>query len=96
MRNVGGTAIPNHPFLVADPALRVPIRAKTPSREVPRQQRAQKSLAQHERAAADRDSAIRAAYASGGYTLKAIGEHFGLHYATASRIARAGMWQNKT
>jgi putative transposase len=71
---------------------RMAARAKTPSREVPRQQRAQKSLAQHERAAGDRDSAIRAAYASGAYTLKAIGEHFGLHYATASRIARAGMW----
>lgn len=63
---------------------------------MPREQRAQKSLAQHERAASDRDSAIRAAYASGAYTLKVIGEHFGLHYATVSRIARAEMWQNKT
>lgn len=62
-----------------------------PSREVPRKQRVQKSLTQYERAAADRDSAIRAAYASGSYTLKTIGEHFGLHYATVSRIARVGM-----
>lgn len=75
---------------------RTAARAKAPSREVPRKQRVQKSLAQHERAASDRDSAIRAAYASGAYTLKAIGEHFGLHYATVSRIARAEMWQYKT
>ena len=27
-------------------------------------------------------------YASGDYTLRAIGEHFGLHYATVSRIVR--------
>ena len=60
-----------------------------------RKQRVHKSLAQHERAAIDRDSAIRAAYANGAYTLKAIGEYFGLHYATVRRIARAVMWQNK-
>lgn len=77
-------------------AKRMASRARAPSREVPRSQRVQKSLAQYERAAADRDSAIRAAYASGVYTLKAIGVHFGLHYATISRIARTGMWQNKT
>jgi len=56
-----------------------------------RRQRAQKSLAQDERTAIDRDSAIRAAYASGAYTLKAICEYFGLHYATVSRVARAAM-----
>lgn len=75
---------------------RMAARAQTPSREVPRKQRVQKSLAQYARAADDRDSAICAAYASGAYTLKAIGEHFNLHYATVSRIARAGMWQSKT
>jgi REP element-mobilizing transposase RayT len=79
-----------------DFAERMAARARAPSREVPRKQRAQKSLAQYERAASDRDGAIRAAYANGSYTLKAIGEHFGLHYATVSRIARSGMWQNKT
>jgi hypothetical protein len=26
------------------------------------------------------------------YSLKAIGTHFGLHYATVSRIARMEMW----
>jgi Transposase and inactivated derivatives len=74
-----------------DFAERMAARAKAPSTEVPRKQRAQKSLAQYERAAADRNSAIRAAYASGAYSLKAIGTHFGLHYATVSRIARVEM-----
>jgi putative transposase len=77
-------------------AERMASRISAPSREVPRKQRAQKSLVQYERSTPDRDDAIRAAYASGSYTLKAIGEHFGLHYATVSRIARSGMWQNKT
>lgn len=34
----------------------------------------------------ERNEAIAAAYASGGYTLKEIGAHFGLHYATVSRL----------
>ncbi len=38
--------------------------------------------------AARRDAAIRAAYACGTYRLAQIGDHFGLHYATVSRIAR--------
>ena len=75
---------------------RMAARARTPSREVPRKQRLQKSLAQYEREADDRDGAIRAAYASGTYTLKVIAEYFGLHYATVSRIARLEVWQNKT
>lgn len=73
---------------------RMTARARAPSSEAPRKQRARKSLAQHERVAAHRDSVISAAYANGAYTLKAIGEHFGLHYATVSRIARAGMSKN--
>ncbi|MFO7858262.1 MAG: helix-turn-helix domain-containing protein [Ectothiorhodospiraceae bacterium] len=28
------------------------------------------------------------AYRSGGYTMKAIAEHFGVHYATVSRAVR--------
>ena len=35
-----------------------------------------------------RNQAIAAAYASGGYTLKEIGEYFELHYATVSRIVK--------
>jgi putative transposase len=45
------------------------------------------SLSAIERKSRDRDEAIRAAYASGGYTLAEIGDHFGLHYSTVSRIA---------
>lgn len=71
-----------------DFAERMAARFITHTPEVPRRQRAPKTLARFERAAVDRDSAIRAAYASGAYTLKAIGEHFDLHYATISRIAR--------
>ncbi len=61
---------------------------KRPSREVPRKQRAWKSLASYARDAKHRDEAIRSAYESGNFTLAQIGHHFGLHYATVSRIAR--------
>ncbi|WP_425507047.1 helix-turn-helix domain-containing protein [Teredinibacter haidensis] len=37
---------------------------------------------------ADRNTAISQAYASGGYSMKEIGEHFGLHYSRVSRILR--------
>jgi hypothetical protein len=58
------------------------------STEVPRRQRLAPSLVQIEAQSADRDAAIRTAYATGRYTLAQIGRHFGLHYATISRIAR--------
>lgn len=70
-----------------------------PSPEVPRRGRVVRSLHSIQHEAGDRDSAIRAAYATGGYTLRQIGEHFGLHYSVVSRIARgpgAGRAQNKT
>jgi len=35
-----------------------------------------------------RDTAIAQAYASGGYGLKEIGDHFGLHYSRISRIVK--------
>jgi putative transposase len=58
--------------------------------EVPSAQRRKlpEPLAHYAALHADRDQAIAAAYASGGYTLKAIGEHFGLHYSQVSRIVR--------
>ncbi len=58
--------------------------------EVPRAQRRPpaKPLAEYAALHPDRDVAIAAAYASGGYTLKEIGEYFGLHYARVSRIVR--------
>lgn len=38
-----------------------------------------------------RDEAIIAAYHSGGYTLKEIGDHFSLHYSTVSRVVHRAM-----
>lgn len=35
-----------------------------------------------------RDEAILDAYASGGYSLKEIGDHFRLHYSQVSRIVK--------
>jgi putative transposase len=57
--------------------------------EIPLSQRrpAPKSLKDYAHAC-DRNTAIVTAYQSGGYTLKEIGEHFGLHYSTVSGIAR--------
>jgi putative transposase len=63
--------------------------AKHPaSPEVPRRARVVRSLTAIARDTDDRDGAIRAAYATGGYTLRQIGDHFGLHYSVVSRIAR--------
>jgi putative transposase len=58
--------------------------------EIPRAQRRRepKPLLEYACSHHDRDEAIAAAYASGGYTLKEIGAFFGLHYAQVSRIAR--------
>lgn len=65
--------------------------------EVPRRARPVRSLRSIERETTGRDEAIQAAYATGGYTLRQIGEHFGLHYSVVSRIARtAGRARNKT
>lgn len=36
----------------------------------------------------ERDEAILRAYASGGYSLKEIGDHFNLHYSRVSRIVK--------
>jgi len=58
------------------------------AQEVPRRARPVRSLRSIEHAAPDRDVAIRTAYATGGYTLRQIGDHFGLHYSVVSRIAR--------
>ena len=44
-----------------------------------------------------RDEAIALEYNSGGYGLKEIGEHFGLHYSRVSRIIiRFGAGRRKT
>ena len=66
-------------------------RALPPDRdlsEVPRAQRRSpaKPLGEYAKRYPDRNEAITAAYASGGYTLKEIGQYFGLHYAHVSRV----------
>ncbi len=45
-----------------------------------------KDLAYYAKKYPDRDQAIAQAYASGGYSQKAIGDYFGLHYSRVSRI----------
>ena len=59
--------------------------------EVPLVQRrpVAKALAAYTKLHNDRDEAIAVAYASGGYSLKEIGAHFGLHYSRISRIVRS-------
>ena len=47
-----------------------------------------KPLAHYAKVNPDRDTAIVAAYRSGGYSMKAIGDHFGLHYSMISRIVK--------
>jgi putative transposase len=44
---------------------------------------------------ADRDQAIAAAYETGAYTYREIGEHFGLHLGTVGRIVRKTMQQGE-
>jgi putative transposase len=48
-----------------------------------------RSLAHYARSHPDRDTAIAAAYGSGGYTMKEIGDYFGLHYSRVSRTVHA-------
>jgi putative transposase len=61
-------------------------------REIPSAQRRRPapSLKDIEQRHRNRDRAIRVAYASGGHTLQAIGDHFGLHYSRVSRIVAEG------
>ncbi len=56
--------------------------------EVPLSQRrpSPSALVDYEKKHKDRNIAIAQAYQSGGYTLKQIGEYFGLHYSTISGI----------
>ncbi len=58
--------------------------------EIPAIQRRQvaQPLSDFAESAPDRNSAIRAAYASRAYSLKEIADHFGLHRSSVSRIVR--------
>ena len=53
---------------------------------LPQRRKPAKPLAHYAQQSSGRDEAIALAYASGGYGLKEIGEHFGLHYSRVSRI----------
>lgn len=67
--------------------------------EIPIAQRRKvpKSIDYYARNYRDRDQAIVEAYQSGGYSLKVIGDYFGLHYSRVSRIvAAAGKAKGKT
>ncbi|NKB54921.1 MAG: helix-turn-helix domain-containing protein [Alphaproteobacteria bacterium] len=58
--------------------------------EIPRAQRtAPPPLAAFAAESGSRQEAMARAYLSGGYTMKAIAAHFGVHYATVSRAVRA-------
>jgi REP element-mobilizing transposase RayT len=64
--------------------------AGTEDVNVPRAQRRPPppSLEDIVRSNPDRDAAIIAAYASGGYSYQDIGSHFGLHFTTVAKIVR--------
>ena len=40
----------------------------------------------YENLSSSRDDALKLAYASGGYSMKELGNYFGLHYSRVSRI----------
>jgi putative transposase len=65
-------------------------RLDQPLTDVPKRQRAGRlhSIEEYAAQASDRNEAIAFAYASGGYTLREIGEHFGLHYSRVRRIVK--------
>jgi len=55
-----------------------------------------KSLAEYERLGGDRNHAILLAYQGGGYSMKEIGDYFGVHYSWASRIIKIEIAKHKT
>jgi len=66
--------------------------------EVPlgQKRRLARPLPEYEAQASSRDEAIAAAYPCGGYTMKEIGEYFGLHYSWISRLLKALEAKDKT
>ena len=58
--------------------------------EIPSSQRRAKAktLKEYETMYEDRNSTILAAFKSGGYTMKAIADHFSLHYSSVSKIIK--------
>lgn len=65
--------------------------------EIPKSQRREKprSLEYYSKATGSRDESMIAAYASGGYSMKQIGEFHGLHYSRVSRIISSNKLEAK-
>jgi putative transposase len=64
--------------------------------EIPRlQRRAAAAPLSHFKALPERNTAIASAFQTGCYSLKDIGQAFGLHYATVSRIIKAQESENR-
>ena len=68
------------------------IRSGKDDVQIPRAQRRPKPppLAQIEKRSPDRDAAIVAAYATGGYSYQQLADYFGVHFTTVGRIVRGG------
>lgn len=84
-------ALQNQVFLGSEAfvaAMQRKIEADADLSEIPKAQRRSlpRPIEYYESRAKERDEAIIAAYASGGYTLKDLGEYFHLHYSRVSRI----------
>ena len=65
---------------------------KVPTSEIPRTQRRPlaRPLSHYQDIYPDTRAAMVAAYATGDYTMQAIADFFGVHYATVSRTIRKG------
>jgi REP element-mobilizing transposase RayT len=79
---------PDHPLVYGDDDFLSAVTAGVAdtSTEIPRAQRLIPSLREVAARAPNRDEAIRLAHATGQFKLTEIGDLFGLHYATVSRI----------
>ena len=84
----------NQVFLGSDnfvDKMRRRVPANRDLREIPQARRRPpaKALPHYAREHPERNDAIVAAYRSGGYTLRDIGDFFGLHYSRISKIVQA-------
>lgn len=69
-------------------AMQAKVEADQELSEIPLSQRRpmSKPLDWYEKSGSTRDDAVKSAYASGGYSMKEIGDYFDLHYSRVSRI----------
>jgi putative transposase len=73
---------------VAEMKVRIDDSAKSPEITAPQHQPVTISLEDIEKSASCRNEAIIMAHKTGAFTLKTIGDHFGLHYSTIGGIIR--------